>query len=147
MILNYPLFFFPFRTKIQIGEMTFVFLLPRPETDNVNKNKNTSKHNIEDFGYISTPHQLEKVKQQIVDTQQVDLADDSADDDSSVASEENLYSYRDTKPPYSYASLIAQAINSTNNKKMTLNGIYNYITTHFPYYQLAQNGWQVNIHV
>ncbi|CAG8621439.1 1537_t:CDS:2, partial [Ambispora gerdemannii] len=52
------------------------------------------------------------------------------------------YQSRETKPPFSYASLIAQAINSSPAKKLTLNGIYNYITTHYPFYQLAQNGWQ-----
>jgi hypothetical protein len=48
------------------------------------------------------------------------------------------------KPPYSYATLIAQAINSSSDRKMTLNGIYNYIMEHYPYYQVCQNGWQVS---
>ncbi|CAG8726508.1 2712_t:CDS:2, partial [Ambispora leptoticha] len=55
------------------------------------------------------------------------------------------YQSRETKPPFSYASLIAQAINSSPIKKLTLSGIYNYITTHYPFYQLAQNGWQNSI--
>ncbi|KAJ1845642.1 hypothetical protein LPJ70_002412 [Coemansia sp. RSA 2708] len=46
------------------------------------------------------------------------------------------------KPTYSYASLIAQAINSTDTAKITLNGIYTYIMAHYPYYKHAQNGWQ-----
>ncbi|KAJ1674226.1 hypothetical protein EV182_003707 [Spiromyces aspiralis] len=50
-----------------------------------------------------------------------------------------------TKPPFSYASLIAQAINSTEAKKITLNGIYQYIMEHYPYYKHAQNGWQNSI--
>ncbi|PVU93815.1 hypothetical protein BB561_003018 [Smittium simulii] len=50
-----------------------------------------------------------------------------------------------TKPSYSYASLIAQAINSTEKKKITLNGIYTFIMTHYPYYREAQNGWQNSI--
>ncbi|OAD09033.1 fork head transcription factor, partial [Mucor lusitanicus CBS 277.49] len=49
------------------------------------------------------------------------------------------------KPPYSYASLIAQAISSDKNKKMTLHGIYTFITTNYPYYQMASNGWQNSI--
>ncbi|KAJ1961955.1 hypothetical protein GGI12_002948 [Dipsacomyces acuminosporus] len=49
------------------------------------------------------------------------------------------------KPTYSYASLIAQAINSTEDKKVTLNGIYNYIMANYPYYKHAQNGWQNSI--
>ncbi|RKP38810.1 fork head domain DNA binding protein, partial [Dimargaris cristalligena] len=49
------------------------------------------------------------------------------------------------KPHYSYASLIAQAINSTEAKKITLNGIYTYIASTYPYYQMAKNGWQNSI--
>ncbi|KAJ2696813.1 hypothetical protein H4218_004352 [Coemansia sp. IMI 209128] len=49
------------------------------------------------------------------------------------------------KPVYSYASLIAQAINQTREKKVTLNGIYTYITANYPYYRHTQNGWQNSI--
>ena len=56
----------------------------------------------------------------------------------------NSNSDKDDKPPYSYATLIAQAITSTDEKRMALHEIYNYITHHYPYYNMAQNGWQVN---
>ncbi|KAJ2747373.1 hypothetical protein GGI20_000511 [Coemansia sp. BCRC 34301] len=49
------------------------------------------------------------------------------------------------KPVYSYASLIAQAINDTRDKKVTLNGIYTYISSNYPYYRHTQNGWQNSI--
>ncbi|KAJ2759067.1 hypothetical protein IWQ56_005840, partial [Coemansia nantahalensis] len=49
------------------------------------------------------------------------------------------------KPSFSYASLIAQAINSTAEAKVTLNGIYTYIMANYPYYKHAQNGWQNSI--
>lgn len=55
------------------------------------------------------------------------------------------YQSKDTKPPFSYASLIAQAINSSQSKKLTLSGIYTWITENYPYYQSAKNGWQVNV--
>ncbi|KAI9022335.1 fork head domain-containing protein, partial [Phycomyces nitens] len=103
------------RTKIQIGEVCFIFLLPRMDIEEAPQNEN--------YGYISAPQQLEKQS----------------------TLKPNPYGSKDAKPPYSYASLIAQAINSTNNKRMTLNGIYTYITTHYPYYQMAQNGWQNSI--
>lgn len=47
------------------------------------------------------------------------------------------------KPPYTYASLIAQAVSSVETRKLTLNGIYDWITARWPYFSENQNGWQV----
>lgn len=52
---------------------------------------------------------------------------------------------KDGKPPYSYATLISYAINSSTSKKMTLNEIYNWICSNFPYYREAGDGWKVRI--
>lgn len=52
-------------------------------------------------------------------------------------------SQKDGKPPYSYASLIMHAINSTINKRMTLSEIYAWICDNFPYYKDVGNGWKV----
>ncbi|CAL8239945.1 unnamed protein product, partial [Gadus morhua 'NCC'] len=49
----------------------------------------------------------------------------------------------DSKPPYSYAQLIVQAISSAHDKQLTLSGIYSHITKHYPYYRTADKGWQV----
>ncbi|XP_046660202.1 forkhead box protein K1-like isoform X2 [Homalodisca vitripennis] len=51
----------------------------------------------------------------------------------------------DTKPPYSYAQLIVQAVASAQDKQLTLSGIYSYITKNYPYYRTADKGWQNSI--
>lgn len=51
----------------------------------------------------------------------------------------------DSKPPYSYAQLIVQAVSSAHDKQLTLSGIYSYITKNYPYYRTADKGWQNSI--
>lgn len=52
--------------------------------------------------------------------------------------------YRDgSKPPYSYASLIAQAIISSPKQRLALSSIYSWIMETYPYYKVQSCGWQV----
>ncbi|VDQ12488.1 unnamed protein product [Trichobilharzia regenti] len=52
---------------------------------------------------------------------------------------------RFTKPPYSYAQLIAQAISSQPDRKLTLSGIYDFISRNYSYYQSTDKGWQNSV--
>ncbi|XP_068610448.1 forkhead box protein J1-B [Brachionichthys hirsutus] len=49
------------------------------------------------------------------------------------------------KPPYSYASLICMAMQSSKQPKVTLSTIYNWITENFCYYRHAEPSWQNSI--
>ena len=50
-----------------------------------------------------------------------------------------------SKPPYSYASLIAMAILRAPHRKLTLAQIYKWITDTFAHYRAAETGWQNSI--
>ena len=52
---------------------------------------------------------------------------------------------KDLKPPFSYATLIAQAIFSSEEEKLTLNSIYNWIMERYAFYRHSASGWQNSI--
>lgn len=52
---------------------------------------------------------------------------------------------RNVKPPHSYATMITQAILSTDEGVISLADIYKYISSNYAYYRFAKTGWQNSI--
>ena len=57
----------------------------------------------------------------------------------------SLDAAKDLKPPYSYATMIAQAIFSNEEEMLTLANIYAWICDHYAFYRHSNSGWQVCI--
>jgi hypothetical protein len=55
----------------------------------------------------------------------------------------SLDSAKDIKPPFSYATLISQAILSSPEEKLTLASIYQWIQEQYAFYRHSNSGWQV----
>ncbi|KAL9650008.1 hypothetical protein ABK040_003126 [Willaertia magna] len=49
------------------------------------------------------------------------------------------------KPDLPYSTLIAQALNDSDNKMLPLQSIYQWITEHYPYFKSDETGWKSSI--
>ena len=52
---------------------------------------------------------------------------------------------RNVKPPHSYATMITQAILSSQDGELSLSAIYKYISTNYAFYRHTKSGWQNSI--
>ena len=52
---------------------------------------------------------------------------------------------KDIKPPFSYATMITQAILSNTEGVLSLSEIYDWISKHYAFYRFSKTGWQNSI--
>ncbi|NXD16497.1 FOXP4 protein, partial [Nothocercus nigrocapillus] len=62
---------------------------------------------------------------------------------SELAQNHEFYKNADVRPPFTYASLIRQAILETPDRQLTLNEIYNWFTRMFAYFRRNTATWKV----
>ncbi|TRY80104.1 hypothetical protein TCAL_12883 [Tigriopus californicus] len=69
------------------------------------------------------------------------------DEDSQGHCESSMFDSEDpkSKPRHSYATLIRQAIENSENQRATLSEIYQWITDRYPFYRNASSGWKNSI--
>ncbi|KAL6938878.1 hypothetical protein ACO0OL_000500 [Hanseniaspora opuntiae] len=99
------------------------------EIDSKDKKKPKLEENVDDFPLKTDYGSLDDLLQEIglPNTKATGLYDD------------------DTKPPYSYAAMIALSIMVSGMGQLTLSQIYQWISAHFPFYKLGDSGWQNSI--
>lgn len=115
--------------NMQIGENTSATTVMNNANTTTNNQNNLNHHQCINTNKQSLP--VTNTVQHKLEATEIEMP--------STTVHENGY----TKPPYSYVTLIRQAILSTQAQRMTLNEIYQWIVETYPYFRTAPPKWKV----
>ena len=82
-------------------------------------------------------HVFSRVKIENDESLDLDEEEDSPGEESDKEKDPKKSVKSDGKPPYSYVAMIAMAIGDSQEKKLKLCQIYDYIKERFPYYRVS----------
>ena len=139
-----------------VGNVEFYFLLPmdKTRTDVVTGVKTTANQSLPQRSRRIDRKSLDETKKgssakppsrHVQVLQRAPLLNSNNNGDRLVAGETTISVEDLAKPSISYACLIAEAINSVSERKLTLSSIYKYITDRYPYFRFSKSGWQNSI--
>lgn len=128
------------RSTVQVSSIEFVFMQPGPHELNSSDSSRSSTPLSDECTVAGFPGSDKPWK--IYDPLKATRSKSRKIKPSNTAADGQLGEEL-VKPSQSYACLIAEAINSVPEKRMTLSGIYQFLADHYPYFRQTKNGWQV----
>lgn len=134
-----------FRTVIRVEDVEFYFLLPidSPAARSERRGAKRGTKHARKGSADSSRRRSSNSNRVSADESSEHTADEQAPDSQLMLPPPTPGDL--CKPPLSYACLIAEAIGSTEDKRLTLSGIYKFLSEKYPYFRYTKSGWQNSI--